>query len=452
MKKSFALAVCLIATNLLLAGRPAARWDVVPYQKVEGVFKVGVVAFHEAGVKVVFSVNGKKVWKSAKPSLNERTGVREYVFPFDPSKYPDGPVTIGATAVAPGEKPYELPALTLYANARKSLQSQKKVWVSVKDGNDYAKGTEDKPVQTIRRAILLAGDGGTVYLTPGAYSLKQLGGGTARKYWTTVTTAPGVPRESVKVSGGRLGTDKLKFVNLDLCTEAEGDESRAIAYGEGGSTIAWFDNCDFSNRAGRSSGNSRPFANGMRACVTGGVTHDMTHGPQCELVRGHTVRDIAGEAFSGGETLVVNCRVTGIDAGGESSVDPALYRAFATDPNWIGDAILYSVRAEGCKASAILGRQLRDSAFVDVKFVPEESERAFSTEFKDRIENVVFARVDLGSQSWWWVRTATNVGTAMPMDVRLFDVKTAGFRDAESVGGVKVSEECDILWFPKGEK
>lgn len=451
MKKSLALVLSLAVTNLLLAGRPVARWDVIPYQKAEGVFKVGVVAFHESGVKVVFSVNGKKVWKTSKATRNDRTGVVEYVFPFDPSKYKDGPVTIGATVTTEGEKPVELPELPLYANARKSLPVQKTIWVAPKKGNDYGKGTEADPVESIKRAVLLAGDGGTVYLTPGTYSIKQIGGGKSRKYWTTIAPAPGVSREEVKVSGGRSGTDKLKFVNLNVHTEAEGDDNRALAYGEGGETSVWFDNCELSNLGGRNSGNTRPFANGMRAFLTGGVTHDMTHGPRCELARGHEVRDVAGEAFSGGDTLVVNCRARGIDSEGVVTIEPSLYQAFANEPNWIENVILYNVKAEDCKASAILGRQLRNSAFVNVTFSPAE-DSSFSTEFKEGVENVIFARVDLGAQTWWWVRTATNVGNVRPDDVRLFASKAAVFRDADLASGVKVAEECDILCFPKGEK
>ena len=41
-----------ILAGSLFAARPVARWDVVPHQRVTGVFKAGVVAFHEKGVKV----------------------------------------------------------------------------------------------------------------------------------------------------------------------------------------------------------------------------------------------------------------------------------------------------------------------------------------------------------------------------------------------------------------
>jgi hypothetical protein len=40
------------------AARPVARWDVVPDQRVSGVFRAGVCAFHEDGVRVAFSLNG----------------------------------------------------------------------------------------------------------------------------------------------------------------------------------------------------------------------------------------------------------------------------------------------------------------------------------------------------------------------------------------------------------
>ena len=49
------------------AARPVARWDVVPYQRIDGVFKAGVVAFHDEGVQVVFEVAGKKFTMQATP-------------------------------------------------------------------------------------------------------------------------------------------------------------------------------------------------------------------------------------------------------------------------------------------------------------------------------------------------------------------------------------------------
>ena len=92
---------CVLAFALAapaFAARPVARWDVVPDQRVSGTFLAGVCAFHEDGVRVAFSLNGKFVHVAKEPKCNPRTGVWEYVFPLDTSKLPDGPVVLGARA------------------------------------------------------------------------------------------------------------------------------------------------------------------------------------------------------------------------------------------------------------------------------------------------------------------------------------------------------------------
>ena len=45
--------------SLAFGARPVARWDVVPWQRVSGVFNAGVVAFHESGVKVEFALRAQ---------------------------------------------------------------------------------------------------------------------------------------------------------------------------------------------------------------------------------------------------------------------------------------------------------------------------------------------------------------------------------------------------------
>ena len=96
------LSVLILAAAPAFAARPVARWDVVPDQRVSGTFLAGVCAFHEDGVRVAFSVNGKFVHVANAPTPNPRTRVWEYVFPLDTSKLPDGPVTLGARARSGG--------------------------------------------------------------------------------------------------------------------------------------------------------------------------------------------------------------------------------------------------------------------------------------------------------------------------------------------------------------
>ena len=91
------------------AARPVARWDVIPDQRVSGIFRAGVCAFHEDGVSVEFRVNGDIAYVTEKPTLNPRTGVWEYVFPVNTALLPDGPVTLGARAFTLAASPEDDP-------------------------------------------------------------------------------------------------------------------------------------------------------------------------------------------------------------------------------------------------------------------------------------------------------------------------------------------------------
>lgn len=75
-----------------------ARWDVVPFQTFDGVFEIGVVAFHIAGIdRVEFSVNGGDWETTREMTLNPRTQVEEYWVGLDASLFDkDGPVEVRA--------------------------------------------------------------------------------------------------------------------------------------------------------------------------------------------------------------------------------------------------------------------------------------------------------------------------------------------------------------------
>ena len=81
------------------AARPVAHWDAVPDQLITRPFKVGVVAFHLKGVKVEFRVNELLVATADNPTLNDQTGVWEYWFDLDPSKYANGALSLEARAI-----------------------------------------------------------------------------------------------------------------------------------------------------------------------------------------------------------------------------------------------------------------------------------------------------------------------------------------------------------------
>ncbi len=444
MKKYTLLALSTLLCSTLFAARPVVRWDVVPYQRVSETFKVGVVAFHEKGVDVAFTVNGRKAWTAKRPSRNERTGVTEYVFPFDPAKYADGPVTIGATVKSEGEMPYELPALPLYANAGKTLGSSDVVWVDAVNGNEFAHGTKEEPYRSLKQGVQKAGDGGTVYLMAGEYDLKLVGGGLTREYWTLVTTAPGVKAGEVKVAGGRSGTEKLLCRNLDIFCDVDSGETGAVVYGEGGATMAWFDDCRISNAKGRTGGVVRPFGNDLRAFVTGGETSAMTFGPNAELVRKHVVKDVCGDALYGG-LLAVNVTVSDINPEDSPVNDCSLYQGFAQPPKWVEDVILYNIRATDCNSRGLVGRQVKNAAFVNIGF-SNCGDPSNATHFEAGLENVIFARIRLVNQPWEWLKTKSGREDLRPKDVRLFDVKApkgfSGYDTTDGSAGLLVSDDA----------
>lgn len=447
MKKSI-LALSILLAGAAFAARPVARWDVIPYQRISGSFKMGVVAFHEKSVKVEFSVNGKKQYTAENPTLNTRTKVWEYVFVFDATKYKDGLVKVGATAIADGEEPYQLPDLELYANCKKTQGSRKCAWVDPKNGNEFADGTKDAPVKSLKQAVAKAGDGGTVYLYPGKYQAKMIGGTKENKFWTLLCPAKDVKRSQVKIQGGRTGTEKIHFKNVELYSDLT-DGYGAIMMGEGGETMAWFDNCKFYNKGGRYAGSVSVFGNKMRAFITGGSTSEVANGPNCELIRGHEISTIACDALPSDNALVVNTSVNDIDATGTSG-DPDLFNGFASGQNWVGDVILYNVKGSEIKAKGLSGQRLRNSAFVNVSVEGTGGTLVYSR-FSEEIENCLFMQVSLIDQGVQLMKTKNKVIDFRPTDVRFYNCVIKAMDGYETSDGSKGLTVSNCAYYNRDE-
>jgi hypothetical protein len=415
--KSILLLALGVLSSTAMAARPVARWDVVPHQRVDGVFTAGVVAFHEDGVKVEFSVNGKKTFVAENPTLNARTGVWEFTFPFAVATVPDGPVTLQAKAITRGKTPesYDLPELSLFANARKSFDVDSEVWADAVSGDDANEGSAAKPVKTLQAAFRKVAVGGRVYLKKGVYEPKGLGG-KSRTYWTTIAAAPGVKRADVEIGPGRPGADKLKFQGVTLFCDFEGKYTTILG-GENGATCCWVDDCRMINKKGRWAANSNAFGNRMRAYVTGGETTEMNNGPDGDLVRNHTVYKIASDVWTGSDRLVVNCRCWDIDPG-STGAHPDFYQSHAKAPGWVHDVILYNVSGYNCECQGLFGVRLRDSAFVNISI---HTNRGMYSQWSDVMENVIFAHVTLVDQTWLWRGSSKGKGNYSPKDVRVFN-------------------------------
>ncbi len=395
------------------AARPVAQWDVVPDQRAAEVFPMGVCAFHASGVTVEFRVDGRLAHTASEPTLNPRTGVWEFVYPFDPAQHSDGPVTVRARAVPieAGHASYDLPPMTVYANAGGTLTVDRRVWVDAANGSDDDAGDEASPYQTLAAAVRAAPVGGTILLRPGRYSADRLRGGSDRGLWTTIRPAPGVSRDRVMLSGGRPGTQRLKLQDLTLFTDFEGGY-HPILSGEGGRHMIWLDGVKVTNLRGRWAGSVRAFGNRYTAYVTGGESAEIANGPAAALIRGHRLHRITSDAWTGGNKLVVNCSVTDINPG-QTGAHPDFHQSHSKPPAWTENVILYNVRGYDCLSQGLFGSRLRHAAFVNVLF--EKADTVMFSQYSGPMENVLFLHLNIVRQGWLWRGTGPNAYA--PQDV-----------------------------------
>ena len=392
-----------------------AAWDAVPYQVINKPFTVGVVAFHEKGCRVNFIVlersadtSGvvystlKKFHTAAQPSLNERTGVWEYCITVDPADLEDGLIEVAATAVPLGEggAETELAPLPLYANAGGKLKFPAPVWVDGTAGDDDSgDGTEEKPLKTIRAGLAKAGDGGTVYLKPGKdYSANALGGGKDRKFWTTITAAPGVARKDVEIGPGRPGCEKLRFKDVTLYSDPPNRKYNTILSGENGSTIVWLDDCKMYNRKGRWEGGGVVFGNRYVGYVTGGITTDMDNGPGAVLLRNHKIHKITSDALTSARTAI-NCEVRDIDRG-PTSAHPDWHQSYTGGDDKYKTCILYNCSGFDCLSQGFFGHNLKNSAFVNCIF--HRPPGIGYSQYSGHMVHVLWWHCTVPTQTWLW--------------------------------------------------
>lgn len=424
MRTCFLLAFLVLSAQAI-AQEPAKRtpviaaWDVVPYQVIDGPFTVGVVAFHETGCRVEFAVvqtptesasgatgalDGavKQEESVQRAKGNERTGVWEYHITVDPAGLEDGPFAVLATAVPLGEDyaSATLAPLPLVSNANGSLRPDKPVWADCVRGDDQTgDGTEARPLETIRRALTIAGDGGMVYLKPGkGYSADRLGGGKTRTFWTTIAAAPGVERDDIEIGPGRPGTDKLRFEKVTLYADPPKRAYNTILAGENGSTIVWLDDCKMYNRKGRWGGGGVVFGNRYVGYVTGGITTEMDNGPGGVLVRNHKIHKITSDALTSARTAI-NVEVRDIDRG-PTNAHPDWHQSYTGGGDKYKTCILYNCSGFNCLSQGFFGHNLKDSAFVNCIF--HRPPGIGYSQYSGHMDHVLWLHCTVPTQTWLW--------------------------------------------------
>jgi hypothetical protein len=207
-----------------------ARWDVVPYQTFDGIFHVGVVAFHMNGIdRVDFSVNGGDWTAVRSMTRNPQTDVYEYTATLNASDYPDGPLEVRAIAWPTVGEPRVLESLPLNTNANGTLPTLVR-WVSPAGSDTTGDGSEQNPFATIKKAAFNIRDGqggkadnGTIYLMAGDYAFAGTTNTAEVKTqsgYLTISAAPGLSPEQVRItaggSGERLNATLVRLTNLTV--------------------------------------------------------------------------------------------------------------------------------------------------------------------------------------------------------------------------------------------
>ncbi len=395
------------------------NWDVVPGQVFDGAFQVGVVAFHEYGVDVSFTVNGNLVGRVENPAYNPRTRVWEYWVELNASDYADGPITVGAT-IEPDCSDHisrDLQDLQLYANAGGSLSTTSKKWVDCADGDDASgDGTENAPYATIEKGVVEVETGGKVLLKAGScYTMTQLYNAANHDRWTTVQPAPGVTRDQVKILGsgpnsnGRFGENNIRWKDVQLYKDVDPGYS-TIFYMESGHWI-WFDGAEIFDAKGQWSGGDVMGGNsGYRVYSTGSLVRDVQNVTGvCGFCRDVEMRDIGSDIFRAHSGIMaINTTITGIDHG-TTSAHPDFFQLYAPGGH-VENIVIYNTKVTNMGAQGIFGGEgtLRDVAFVNLLMEKDPASSALMSQISGDWGHVLLWHVTTVDSSFW-LRNASQL-------------------------------------------
>jgi hypothetical protein len=425
----------LFWTAPLSATQPIAHWDVVPEQMFPQGFKVGVVAFHEAGVSVEFRVNGTLKETVTQPTMNDQVKVVEYWTQLNPADYSDGPIRVTANVVpgGTGHTARLLDTLVLFANGHGTLTNNTVKWADCTSGSDATgDGSQAKPYLTVKKAYQNVGAGGTVYLKAGtAYDIAAGSGSwNSYQYWTTIQPAPGVAREAVKVKANRTDNNLMRYKGFSVYTTAAWG---TVFYGGMSYNSLWADSLDITDERGKAASNASINHYATITYVTNCYVHDFPDGPGCNIVRNVVIRNILSDAISGAD-LAVNVLIDTINPdtnGVYTGAHPDVYQIYSTDTTY--NKIVYNVRAYSALAQGLFngGCPIEDIAFVNV-FIEKDPNTVMYTQFGGYMRHTLFWHITLKNQTFLW-REATD---AQDLYVENCIVASMGQSAGVSVNGI----------------
>ncbi len=411
--KTAAVTLLLLSAGSATATQVIANWDVVPFQCITQPLKAGVVAFHETGVDVEFQINGESAGRIIDPAWNDCTGVFEYWIEINPAHYADGPLTVSATAYPDGEghESRTLTNITLYANTGDSLTSHLIKWVDATNGSDTnGNGSEAAPYQTIKKAVLSVGDGGTVYLKAGTNYILNSIGGSNFTYWTTVTCAPGLTADDVHVgtylaantnSTGRYGKSGIRWGKISFyCDRIYGAWGTLFYLPNPGKT--WFDGSVFYDKNGRWANSAIFNSNGQDPYCTDCYAHDLANVNNTGILqRGMRYERIASDIFRGQNNLTaINTDIRIIDPG-ETAAHPDFFQ-FHNPTVPVENIIVYNCKAYDMTAQGIFGAEgiVSNVAFVNLLLEKDPPDSSLTSQVSGSMNHVLLWNATLVDQTY----------------------------------------------------
>jgi len=380
MGKYAVIFLILLFPSLALAYSPVARFDVVPYQRIEygASLNVGVAAFSKPGIASVdFVASGQGYSGGTKTAtsmtLNSTTDTWEYWVNFPASEFTgNGAITITATVTdnEANERVLTLSLLVYGASAFTPVTA----WVDPAGNNTTCMvNDEGAPCLTVAGAITKiqaanggVSDGAIIYLEEGTYSVASTSASTSSQ-WLTITKDDTAAVANVIINTGQITTGYLKYDSVTLQSLGS-----ALYVANSSSTRLWTNSCRRIG-SGRGTVNTNPvhLSDENNHYSTNDYTYDADYAyRKAALVRGATISFIGNDVFEN-TPFIVNCTADDVD-----NID---------NPSWHADAfqtftgttlappdnrIVYNYKATDLHYEAIFMRSdtgtATDNAFVNV--------------------------------------------------------------------------------------
>jgi hypothetical protein len=412
-----------------------ARWDVVPYQKIENIFEIGVIAFHMNEIdRVEFAVEGGSWIAVYNMSLNPRTGVVEYRVNLNENDFSiAGSIEIRAIAYPNIGQPRLLNSLFLYVNPADPTPTVR--YISPSGSDSSGNGTQASPYRNMWKAaqsIHIANggnaDGGIVYMEEGSYIYQNVGGGFSPNtvnQWLTFQPAPGADRANVKIdTESSSGLDALKLIHL------KGVTVKARLRGNNIGNV-WYDTAHLEGNGQ----NGVPYVSWTYSMkskyLTDSILSDNMAGPEnFDMVRNTQILRLGEDVF-GHTKLIVNTTVNDIDRG-DTGGHPDVYD-FWTGELILDNRIVYGLKVTNAQAQGFYFAGPPDLRITNVALVNvlmQIEGFGWKSQVINPVEHLVMRHVSHPQKSFVWRKPQSDL-TNISVKGSVFD--NMGFADGGSV-------------------